>query len=131
MLNELWSEWKQFWRDGKYARVRTSMICGGIALVLLTWFVRGSLSPDRPESVGPTAAKQGVSIPNGSQSAPGSNVGSASPSSDLQSVTVYVTRTGSKYHRSGCRYLRQSMIPMQLSEARGSYGPCSVCSPPR
>src|SRR5947209_4039573 len=30
--------------------------------------------------------------------------------------TVYVTRTGSKYHTAGCSYLRRSAIPMKLSE---------------
>ena len=44
--------------------------------------------------------------------------------------TVYVTRTGSKYHRSSCRYLRSSKIPTSLSEAKDRYSPCSVCSPP-
>jgi len=44
--------------------------------------------------------------------------------------TVYVTRTGSKYHRATCSYLRKSMIPMKLSEATISYDPCSRCNPP-
>ena len=44
--------------------------------------------------------------------------------------TVYVTRTGSKYHRAGCRYLSSSMIPMKLSAACLRYAPCSVCGPP-
>lgn len=43
---------------------------------------------------------------------------------------VYVTRTGSKYHRGSCRYLRKSQIPMKLSDAVLSFGPCSVCQPP-
>ena len=43
--------------------------------------------------------------------------------------TVYITRTGAKYHRGSCRYLRQSKIPMKLSLARLNYGPCSVCRP--
>lgn len=46
-------------------------------------------------------------------------------------VTVYVTKTGSKYHRLGCRYLKKSCIPMNLSDAKRRYGPCSVCKPPR
>ena len=46
-------------------------------------------------------------------------------------ITVYVTRTGSKYHRVGCRYLAKSCIPMSLKEAKARYGPCSVCNPPR
>jgi hypothetical protein len=46
------------------------------------------------------------------------------------SQTVYVTRTGSKYHRADCSYLRKSAIPMKLSEAASSYSPCSRCNPP-
>jgi len=44
--------------------------------------------------------------------------------------TVYITRTGSKYHRSGCRYLSRSKIAISRSSAisRG-YGACSVCRP--
>lgn len=44
-------------------------------------------------------------------------------------VTVYVTRTGTKYHREGCRHLR-SKIPMSLKEAKQRYEPCKVCRPP-
>lgn len=44
--------------------------------------------------------------------------------------TVYVTRTGSKYHCDGCRYLARSQIPMSRAEAITSgYTPCSVCRP--
>ena len=49
---------------------------------------------------------------------------------DPHNITVYVTRTGEKYHRDGCRYLRQSRIPMSLAQAAKMYGPCSVCKPP-
>jgi len=46
-------------------------------------------------------------------------------------VTVYVTRTGEKYHRLGCQYLRKSCIPMSLEDAKArGYGPCSRCRPP-
>jgi endonuclease YncB( thermonuclease family) len=54
---------------------------------------------------------------------------SAPPATDQQDETVYVTKTGSKYHRAGCRYLKSS-IPMPLSQAAASYSPCSVCNPP-
>jgi hypothetical protein len=43
---------------------------------------------------------------------------------------VYVTKTGSKYHRDGCQHLRQSKIPRPLSQAASMYGPCSRCRPP-
>ena len=42
---------------------------------------------------------------------------------------VYITRTGKKYHRNGCRYLRYSRIPVSLEKAKQNYGPCSVCRP--
>ncbi len=46
-------------------------------------------------------------------------------------VVVYVTRTGSKYHRYGCSYLK-SCIETTLSSAKSSgYGACSRCNPPR
>ncbi len=49
---------------------------------------------------------------------------------DPQTVTVYVTRTGAKYHRDGCRYLSRSKIPMSLKEAAKRFEPCKVCKPP-
>lgn len=43
--------------------------------------------------------------------------------------TVYITRTGKKYHRDGCRYLKSSM-PIGKKEAiEKGYGSCSVCNP--
>ena len=49
-----------------------------------------------------------------------------------KSYTVYITRTGHKYHRSGCRYLRRSKFAISLSNAiKEGYTPCSVCCPPR
>jgi hypothetical protein len=42
---------------------------------------------------------------------------------------VFVTSTGDKYHRAGCQYLRSSMIPIDLAEARKRFAPCKVCTP--
>ena len=51
---------------------------------------------------------------------------------DPQSVTVYITRTGKKYLRDGCRYLLQSKIKTTLKEAKSNgYTPCKVCHPPQ
>jgi competence protein ComEC len=56
----------------------------------------------------------------------------AQVSQDPLSVTVYITKTGRKYHRDGCRYLRQSRITITLKDAKANgYTPCSVCKPPR
>ena len=43
--------------------------------------------------------------------------------------TVYITRTGAKYHRDGCRYLSKSKSPISLTDAKRGYSPCSVCNP--
>ena len=48
-----------------------------------------------------------------------------------QTETVYVTKTGKKYHRDGCRSLSKSKIPISLEEARTRYDACSVCKPPQ
>ncbi len=51
--------------------------------------------------------------------------------SDNQSQVVYRTRTGKKYHRAGCSYLK-SIIETTVSEAQSmGLGPCSRCNPPR
>ena len=47
-----------------------------------------------------------------------------------QEITVYITNTGSKYHRDTCRTLKNSKIPISLSEAVRSYEPCGICNPP-
>ncbi|MCJ8173363.1 transpeptidase-transglycosylase [Clostridium botulinum] len=47
-----------------------------------------------------------------------------------QNYTVYKTRTGSKYHSSGCRYLKKSCYETTVSQARNEgLSPCSVCNP--
>ena len=47
---------------------------------------------------------------------------------ESNSQTVYITATGSKYHRDGCQYLRKSQIPISLSDAKArGYTPCSKC----
>lgn len=48
--------------------------------------------------------------------------------SDAQ--TVYVTKTGTKYHKESCHYLRQSKYPISLKDAKGkAYESCKVCKP--
>lgn len=45
-------------------------------------------------------------------------------------TTVFVTKTGTKYHTAGCRSLSKSKIPMRLGDAAEKYGACSICRPP-
>lgn len=54
------------------------------------------------------------------------------PATDNQSTTVYITDTGKKYHRDGCRYLKKSKHAISLKDAKAEgYEPCSVCNPPQ
>lgn len=47
------------------------------------------------------------------------------------STTVYTTKTGSKYHSSGCRHLSRSRYSTTLQNAVSSgLGPCGTCHPP-
>ncbi len=51
------------------------------------------------------------------------------PADTTKSSKVAITRTGKKYHRETCSYLKggYSMIP--LSQAKETYTPCSKCKP--
>lgn len=47
-----------------------------------------------------------------------------------QEVTVYITKTGAKYHKDDCSYLRQSKIAILKKEAiSNGYTACSRCKP--
>jgi len=82
----------------------------------------------------PTAPWDYRHHPGGSQgSAPA--VGKASQQQQPQpperaEATVYVTKSGHKFHRSGCQYLRLSKIAMSRKTAlKEGYQPCLVCNP--
>lgn len=73
---------------------------------------------------------QAVPVQSQSQYQPEQSKPAPAPST-VSDGSVYVTKTGTKYHAANCRYLKSSEIPMGLKDAidRG-YGPCSVCKPP-
>lgn len=49
-------------------------------------------------------------------------------SAKKRTTYVYITDTGSKYHRAGCRYLWNSRHKVKLSSAKSfGYTACSVC----
>ena len=49
----------------------------------------------------------------------------------INNITVYITETGKKYHRSTCDYLKKSSRAISLEDAKSQgYGPCSRCKPP-
>jgi len=49
---------------------------------------------------------------------------------EKQETMVYVTNSGSKYHKSNCRHLKESKIEISLSNAIKNYEPCGTCKPP-
>ena len=54
----------------------------------------------------------------------------ASPA-EVETVTVYITNSGTKYHLDGCRHLK-SKIEKTLEEAKAlKLEPCKVCNPPK
>lgn len=51
-------------------------------------------------------------------------------SEENNTYTVYITESGSKYHKDGCRYLWNSKIAIDINDAIAEgYEPCSVCNP--
>lgn len=65
------------------------------------------------------------------RSAGGANNGGAQPPSESASVTVYITKTGKKYHREGCEHLKKSSTPIALEDAKAKgLEPCQSCDPP-
>jgi len=54
------------------------------------------------------------------------------PASADEGSTVYITRTGTRYHRPDCPLLKNCAVtPKSLEEARRiGYRPCSTCKPP-
>lgn len=56
----------------------------------------------------------------------------AQASQATDASTVYVTKSGTKYHAAGCSSLSKSKTPLSLADAVASgYEPCSLCDPPR
>tara|TARA_R110002033_G_scaffold167528_1_gene206731 strand:- start:10815 stop:11180 length:366 start_codon:yes stop_codon:yes gene_type:complete len=48
----------------------------------------------------------------------------------ISSQTVYTTKTGEKYHKSSCNYLKYSKKAISLEKAKSlGYEACKVCKP--
>ena len=46
-------------------------------------------------------------------------------------VTVYITKSGKKYHRAQCRFLAKSKISINVVQAKKrGFTPCKICKPP-
>ena len=77
-----------------------------------------------------SATKQPTKAPTQKATATPTKKAMATPKPADTSATVYITDTGKKYHRSGCRYLKDSKHAISLEKAKqNGYSPCSVCNP--
>ncbi len=55
--------------------------------------------------------------------------GETSNTSDTKTEIVYITNTGSKYHRAGCSYLKSKKAITKEQAISQGYSPCSRCNP--
>jgi hypothetical protein len=54
-----------------------------------------------------------------------------SATQDNQTQTLYIARSGKKYHLDGCRYLAGRKIAISLKDAKArGYTACKVCCHP-
>lgn len=64
-----------------------------------------------------------VAVPPSASAAPSP----LEPGGEETAMTVYVTRTGTKYHRAGCPHIAKGAIRIPLAEAKSRYQACEVC----
>lgn len=50
-------------------------------------------------------------------------------SKDSGSIIIFITKSGNKYHRGDCIYLRESKIPKKLKNIVKKCSPCNRCNP--
>ena len=96
----------------------------------LTWAFSRSSAPVTSGVGSASGGGSGGGYRGGGSASAGAAV--AGGTSSGGNPVVYVTATGECYHRSGCRYLAASRIPIRLKDAQArGYRPCSVCDPPQ
>lgn len=111
----------------------------GLAAVLILGLAFSSEEPNsitKDEKIEPISSAKVETVQKPiSDSAPSITVDKYKPLTSTSSTnktenTVYKTNTGSKYHRSGCQYLKKSKISITEEKAiRQGLEPCSKCNP--
>ena len=119
----------QAMESSRTAILRLRTYC--VLMIVFLSIVLAACSAAPKETASTTPSAQTQQAPS---SPPAASPAVATPSStttpEPTSITVYVTKTGEKYHRDGCRYLSQSKIQISLKDAKArGYDPCSVCKP--
>ena len=63
-------------------------------------------------------------------SSPGDIDVTEKPEEAKSDTTVFITKTGTKYHTSSCPYLKKSKTEITIEEAKmQNLSPCSTCNP--
>lgn len=110
-------------------RRRDRAVAAGLAACLLLCFV-GTVYGSSPRTAARKSVVRTTTATHGVTEIRLVDMGEADPEAASNPV-VFVTRTGTRYHRGGCRYLRLSCSPLRLAEARMlGYTPCLWCRPP-
>lgn len=83
---------------------------------------------DEPTQEQPTEPETPDTAPEPEVPSPAASDPAQEEPSPTQSETVYITQTGKKYHRAGCRHLQKSQIPISLDDAKAKgYSACKSC----
>lgn len=113
---------------------RISLLSLAVVLLIATMICSGIIghaansAPPRPAAIGPDNHPM-VGAPSHFPETLISQVGSNDQNA---AETVYITKTGDKYHVAGCRSLAKSCIPIALDDAqKKGYTPCRMCKPPQ
>ena len=92
------------------------------------WRVTAKPYEGGSSSKGSVASSASSASASSSSSSSSSASASTTTSSGSNLSEVYITETGGKYHRAGCRHLKDSKISIGESEAIAQgYEACSVC----
>lgn len=91
-----------------------------------------STSPSGSTHAAKAAARSPATRPAAETPRAAASAGStAKPASENPSVTVFITKTGKKYHREGCEHLKKSSTAIALEDAKAKgLEPCQSCDPP-
>jgi competence protein ComEC len=80
----------------------------------------------------PPASTSSKSVATITPKKPSTVIAPEAGTTDNKNVTVYITKTGKKYHCAGCQYLSKSKYSISLADAKSEgYTPCSRCHPPQ
>jgi len=90
---------------------------------------RGDRPAPAPDAVGAAGAKAttGAETDGADEPEPEADPGPEPVAGG--SDAVYVTRSGTKYHRAGCPHLTDSATKRERSEVASTHEPCKVCDP--